>query len=55
MDINLFRGIITVILFFAFLLLIFWVYRPENKSNFKKISEQLINDDLSIGNRNNQE
>ena len=48
MDINIFRGLITVVLLFAFIALVFWVYRPENKQKFKHISEQLIDDDLTI-------
>ncbi|AOE50602.1 cbb3-type cytochrome oxidase subunit 3 [Kangiella sediminilitoris] len=50
MDINLIRGILTVILLVLFIGLCFWVFSKKRKSQYEEASKMALEENASIKN-----
>lgn len=45
MDIELFRSIMTVVLFFAFIGIVMWAWSSRRRDDFETASRVVVNDD----------
>jgi cbb3-type cytochrome oxidase subunit 3 len=45
MDINIVRGLVTAIFFGAFILMVYWVFKPSKKKYYESMSQLVFDKD----------